>query len=77
MKASCSAASYRAATCRPSIRSSGLGSTARCAASATTRADARRSPLRRTIWLMKRASTETVNTVSNSVTAGILWSRSL
>ncbi|CAM5398578.1 hypothetical protein STANM309S_04745 [Streptomyces tanashiensis] len=69
MNASACAASYRAAHCSPPIRSAGIGSTAFCAVSAMTRAEASRSPLRRTTRLMRRASAETVRTVMVSVRA--------
>lgn len=69
MKASACAASYRAETYSPPIRSAGVGSTARWAASAIPRAEASRSPLRRTTPLISRASPDTVSTVTSSVRA--------
>ncbi len=69
MKASACAASYQAETCSPPMRSAGFGSTARCAASAIPRAEASRSPLRRTMRLIRSASPATVSTVTSSVSA--------
>lgn len=54
------------------MRSAGFGRTARCAASAIPRADASCAPLRRTTRLIRRASPETVTTVTSSVTASPL-----
>ncbi len=67
MKASAWAASYQADTCSPPMRSAGFGSTARCAASAIPRAEASRSPLRRTTRLISSASPATVTMVASSV----------
>lgn len=51
----------------PPIRSDGVGSTARMAVSAMTRAEASCSLLRRTTLLMTTARIETVITVTNSM----------
>ncbi len=67
MKASACAASYQAHTSSPPTRPAGFGSTARCAASAIPRAEARRSPLRRTTRLIRSASPATVTMVASSV----------
>lgn len=69
MNASACAASYEAETCRPAMRSAGVGSTARCAASAIPRAEASCSVPRRTTMLISMASPETVRTVASSVRA--------
>lgn len=49
------------------IRSDGVGSTARMAVSAMTRAEASCSLLRRTTWLITTARAETVITVESSM----------